>query len=83
MATGAKSVTGPARPIPKQLSLRSLLRPHLGALTLGFIAIAGESAANLLQPWPLKVVLDDVLRSHQSHASLSLVRGLHFRLSRR
>ena len=67
MATNAKSVTGPARPIPKRLSMGSLLRPHLGALTLGFIAIAGESAANLLQPWPLKVVLDDVLRSHQSH----------------
>ncbi|MGH2480642.1 MAG: ABC transporter ATP-binding protein, partial [Ktedonobacteraceae bacterium] len=44
------------------------MRPHLGALLLGFIAIAGESAANLLQPWPLKIVLDDVLRSHASHA---------------
>lgn len=40
----------------------------MGALTLGFLAIAGESIANLLQPWPLKIVLDDVLRSHQSHA---------------
>ena len=44
------------------------MRPHIGALLLGFIAIAGESAANLLQPWPLKIVLDDVLRSHSSHA---------------
>jgi len=44
------------------------LRPHIGALTLGSIAIAGESAANLLQPWPLKIVLDEVLRSHESHA---------------
>ena len=43
--------------------------PHIGALTLGFIAVAGESAANLLQPWPLKIVLDDVLRPHPSHAS--------------
>jgi len=52
----------------KKISIGSLLRPHLGALVLGFIAIAGESAANLLQPWPLKIVLDDVLRSHNSHA---------------
>ena len=52
----------------KKLSIGSLLRPHIGALLLGFIAIAGESAANLLQPWPLKIVLDDVLRSHNSHA---------------
>ena len=52
----------------KKISIGSLLRPHIGALLLGFIAIAGESAANLLQPWPLKIVLDDVLRSHESHA---------------
>jgi subfamily B ATP-binding cassette protein MsbA len=51
----------------KRLSIRSLLQPHWGALTLGFLAIAGESAANLLQPWPLKVVLDDVLRSRETH----------------
>jgi len=51
----------------KRLTIRSLLRPHLRSLTLGFLAIAGESAANLLQPWPLKIVLDDVLRSKESH----------------
>ncbi|OLE14158.1 MAG: ABC transporter [Acidobacteria bacterium 13_1_20CM_4_56_7] len=51
------------------MSIRGLLKPHIGALTLGFIAVAGESAANLLQPWPLKIVLDDVLRPHPSHAS--------------
>jgi ATP-binding cassette, subfamily B, bacterial len=52
----------------KRVSMRSLFRAHMGALILGFIAIAGESAANLLQPWPLKIVLDDVLRGHESHA---------------
>jgi ATP-binding cassette subfamily B protein len=52
----------------KKISIGSLLRPHIGSLLLGFVAIAGESAANLLQPWPLKIVLDDVLRSHTSHA---------------
>ena len=52
----------------KKLSIGSLLRPHIGALLLGFLAIAGESAANLLQPWPLKIVLDDVLCSPNSHA---------------
>jgi ATP-binding cassette, subfamily B, bacterial len=51
----------------KRLSIRSLLQPHLGALALGFVAIAGESVANLLQPWPLKVVLDDVLRAKETH----------------
>jgi ATP-binding cassette subfamily B protein len=51
------------RPIPRRLDIRTLLRPHLGTLSLGFLAIAGESIANLLEPWPLKIVLDDVLRS--------------------
>jgi ATP-binding cassette, subfamily B, bacterial len=61
------------RPIPKRLSIRGLLRPHISQLALGFLAITGESIANLLQPWPLKVVLDDVLRSHQSHARVMRV----------
>ena len=51
----------------KRLSIRSLLQPHWGKLAVGFIAIAGESVANLLQPWPLKIVLDDVLRSKGTH----------------
>jgi subfamily B ATP-binding cassette protein MsbA len=46
-----------------------LLRPHIGALCVGFLAVAGESAANLLGPWPLKIVLDEVLRGHESHAA--------------
>ncbi len=51
----------------KRLSIRGLLKPHLGPLSLGLVAIAGESIANLLDPWPLKVVLDEVLRSHGSN----------------
>jgi len=52
----------------KRLTINALLKPYWATLTLGFVAIVGESAANLLQPWPLKIVLDEVLRSHQSHA---------------
>ncbi len=53
----------------KQLSIRELLRPHSLALSVGFLAVVGEGAANLLGPWPLKLVLDDVLRGRESHAS--------------
>ncbi len=53
----------------KRLSIRELLRPHLPALILGLLAVAGESAANLLGPWPLKIVLDEVLRGHESQAT--------------
>jgi subfamily B ATP-binding cassette protein MsbA len=55
----------------KRLSIRELLRPHKTALLFGFLAVAGESAANLLGPWPLKVVLDDVLRNRESHATVT------------
>ena len=54
----------------KSLRIRELLRPHLGALAIGLLAVAGEGAANLLEPWPLKIVLDDVLRAHDSHATV-------------
>ena len=35
------------------------------------LAAIGESVAGLLEPWPLKIVLDDVLRSKSSHGWLS------------
>jgi subfamily B ATP-binding cassette protein MsbA len=40
------------------------LRPHFGALSLGLLAVIGETIADLLQPWTLKIVLDNVLKSH-------------------
>jgi len=48
---------------PKGFKLTSLLRPHLKLLLIGFLGVVGEAVANLLEPWPLKVVLDNVLRS--------------------
>ena len=47
----------------KKLTIRELLKPHVTALTIGFLAVVGEGVANLLEPWPLKIVLDSVLRS--------------------
>lgn len=38
----------------------------MGALTLGLLAVIGESAANLLEPWPLKIVLDNVFHSKKA-----------------
>ena len=60
IAANAEAVAQAARK-RKRLSITSLLRPHFGTLALGLIAITGESIANLLEPWPLKIVLDDVL----------------------
>jgi ATP-binding cassette, subfamily B, bacterial len=44
-------------------TIRELLRPHTTALILGTLAAVGDAVANLLDPLPLKIVLDNVLRS--------------------
>jgi len=40
-----------------------LLRPHWGTLAVAFIAVIGETVTDLLEPWPLKIVFDNVLGS--------------------
>ena len=47
----------------KRIEISYLLRPHWKTLTVAFIAVIGESAGDLLEPWPLKVVFDYVLGS--------------------
>jgi ATP-binding cassette, subfamily B, bacterial len=48
---------------PNALSIVGLLRPHWTAMTLALVGVAGEAAASLLEPWPLKIVLDYLLQS--------------------
>src|SRR5216683_8286633 len=57
----------------KPLTIRDLLRPYTKALVWGTIAAIGDGVANLLQPWPLKVVLDNVLKSQPAHGWLNQV----------
>jgi subfamily B ATP-binding cassette protein MsbA len=52
------------------MTIRQLLRPHVFSLTLGFLAVLGEAIANLLQPWPLKLVLDEVFRTNASKTAI-------------
>ena len=47
----------------RSLSLIRLLRPHWRLLVVAFTAMLVQSAADLLEPWPLKVVFDYVLGS--------------------
>src|SRR6266576_976305 len=54
----------------RRLRIGELLKPHLGALAIGLLAVAGEGAANLLEPWPLKIVLDEVLRARDNHPAV-------------
>src|SRR3989475_3841957 len=45
----------------RQISLMGLLGPHWKALALGLLSALGSVAADILQPLPLKVVIDNVL----------------------
>lgn len=45
------------------MTWKTVLRPHAKALALGLLAVIGETIADLLQPWTLKIVFDNVLKS--------------------
>ena len=40
-----------------------LLRPHWKTLALALTAVVGETLADVLQPWPIKIVVDNVVQS--------------------
>jgi ATP-binding cassette subfamily B protein len=54
------------RPADRTVSIIELLHPYRRHLALGLLAIAGESIASLLEPWPLKIVLDNVIQNKSS-----------------
>jgi subfamily B ATP-binding cassette protein MsbA len=54
----------------RRVTIKELLRPHRRALLLGLVAIAGESIADVAAPWPLKIVLDNVIAHKASHGWL-------------
>ena len=47
-----------------KLNLGQLLKPHSKQIVFAILAVVGEGVADLLQPWPLKLILDNVLRAH-------------------
>ncbi len=67
--TSAPLVAAPTRtkeaPTGGKMRLISeLLRPYRGWLLIIFIAMLVETAMSLAAPWPLKVILDNVVGSH-------------------
>src|SRR5262245_30630322 len=46
-----------------RLSVTRLLAPYWGPLAVAFVAMLAEGGADLLEPWPLKVVFDYVIGS--------------------
>src|SRR5262245_27464667 len=44
-------------------SLRYLLKPYAKGLAIGIAAVIVEGAAGVAEPWPLKIVIDNVVKS--------------------
>jgi len=66
----------------KKIGLKDLLQPHRGMLVLAFIAVIGEAATDLLEPWPLKIVFDYVFGTKHMPSWMSGMIGATFGLSK-
>jgi ATP-binding cassette subfamily B protein len=51
------------RSSPRTLRIIDLVRPHWKALTLALVAVLGETLTSVLEPWPIKWVVDNVLQA--------------------
>jgi ATP-binding cassette subfamily B protein len=56
---------------PNAFRVTTLLKPHFKLLLVGFLGVIGEAIASLLEPWPLKIVLDNVLKSKPAQGWLN------------
>ena len=57
---------GSPRPSSKRsalLLISRLIRPHWKALFVAVLAVLGETLADILEPWPIKIVVDNLLQS--------------------
>jgi ATP-binding cassette, subfamily B, bacterial len=62
---------------PHELKIADLVRPHWKALAIAFAAVLGETLTDVLEPWPIKIVVDNVLQSKKLSGLLgSTVSGL-------
>jgi ATP-binding cassette subfamily B protein len=47
----------------RTLRIVDLFRPHWKALTIALVAVLGETLTDILEPWPIKIVVDNILQS--------------------
>src|SRR5271167_3444301 len=45
--------------------IRELMRPYRGSLVIILLAMLVETAMSLAAPWPLKIIIDNVVGSHK------------------
>jgi subfamily B ATP-binding cassette protein MsbA len=60
----------------KQRLVRELLRPYTGSLVIILAAMLVQTAMSLAAPWPLKIILDNVVGTHKAPEWLHALRFL-------
>ena len=49
----------------RKLRIIDLVRPHWKALTIALVAMLGEAVTDILEPWPIKIVVDNIQQSNK------------------
>jgi ATP-binding cassette subfamily B protein len=62
--------TPPPAKSSRRLRIVDLVRPHWKALTIALVAVLGETLTDVLDPWPIKIVVDNILQSKPLPAAL-------------
>ena len=67
----------PASKSSRKLRIVDLVRPHWKALTIALVAVLGEAVTDILEPWPIKIVVDNIQQSNKLPGRLGeIVTGL-------
>jgi subfamily B ATP-binding cassette protein MsbA len=62
----------------RRLTIADLIRPHWKSLTVAFVAVVGETATDVLDPWPIKIVVDNVLQGKKLGGTLGSIAAALF-----
>ncbi len=69
----AKKSEKPPSPLQalRKLRLGRILRPHWKSLSLALLAVIGETTADVLEPWPVTIVVDSVLQAKKAPKAIA------------
>lgn len=67
------SIKTPSSKKPEVLTIVGLLRPHRVAMTTALLCVGVAAGMDLLEPWPLKIVIDYLLQSKKISPQLMTV----------
>jgi len=59
----ATTAPAPAHEGPAKTTVGTLLRPHWKAFIIACVAVIGETGADIAEPWPVKIVVDNLLQN--------------------